>query len=383
MITRTLASLLIAGSLAGNATADLQPEPMGVIESLPAKYPDHWMMVHDASFFHMFEGEVLVVDPLAATAAEQYKGMITASFIAFYQQSSKRNEHYVAETFYSRGARGGERTDVVTIWANDTLAVSGEIEIPAKRISGMPKTIASALTPDERFMLIYNFTPAQSVSVVDLEARKFVAEIDTPGCGFVVPNGKRSFTSICANGSMRTTHMDDDGKAKGHSETPVLFDVNADPVFEGAAMSGGIAYFPTFQGRILPMDVSGETVQAGAPWWLTDENERNWRPGGMKPYATDAAGLGYFLMNPEGGEGTHKDGGSEVWVVDLAKQRRLARIELANWGLSLGTSGSGDNRLLAVTNADMQVDIYRIPVGEFVHTLGVAPQTPFLVHGAR
>ena len=282
MIKRNLTAALSAVILAAltlPASAELQPEPIGKIESLPEEYPDHWMLVHDVSFFHMFEGEILVVDPLATTLKDQYKGMFTASFIAFYEQSAKRNEHYVAESFYSRGSRGGERTDVVTIWDNANLAVTGEIIIPPKRISGMPKVISSGLTPDERFLLIYNFTPAQSVSVVDVENRKFVTEIDTPGCGFAMPNGERSFTSICANGTLRTTHLSADGEADGHDVTEALFDVNADPVFEGAAISGGVAYFPTFEGRIIPVDLNGKQVKAGEPWWLTDESERNWRPG--------------------------------------------------------------------------------------------------------
>ena len=376
----TLLFLLIAGAA---VRADFQPEAIGRVATLPEQYPGHWMMVHDAAFFHMFEGEVLIVDPLAATAAQQLKGMLTASFIADYKRSRTRNEHYVMETFYSRGTRGGDRTDVVTIWDPATLEVSAEIEIPAKRISGMPKTISSGMTPDEKFLLIYNFTPSQSVSVVNLETREFVGEVPTPGCGFIVPTGARGFTSICANGSMRTSVLNDDGSLSNSETSGVLFDAEADPIFEGAAISGGVAYFPTFSGRVLPVDVSGPSIEVGDTWWLSEADERNWRPGGMRPSLADSEGLGYFLMNPEGAEGTHKDGGSEVWVFDLAAGRRIGRIVLENWGISIGTSGAGDNRLLAVTNADLGVDIYRIPDGDFVHALSIEPQTPFLVHGAE
>ena len=38
-----------------------------------------------------------------------------------------------------------------------------EIAIPAKRSSNMPMRASAALTDDDRFLLIYNFTPAQSV----------------------------------------------------------------------------------------------------------------------------------------------------------------------------------------------------------------------------
>ena len=388
MITRKMALTIeacLAACLLTSATwAELQPEPVGVVEKLPAAYPDHWMMVHDE--MGSLEGKIQVVDPLAATGAEQNKGMVTASMMAQYQHSSNRNEHYVAETFYSRGSRGGERTAVVAIWDTDTLALSGEIVIPPKRALGVPKSIHSGLTPDERFMLVYNFTPAQSVSVVDLEARAFVTEIETPGCGFIVPTANRSFTSICSNGTLRTTHLDDDGKDSGHTDTEVLFDVDADPIFANPVISDGTAHFPTYQGRVLPIDVSGETLSAGETWWLSGKGERSWRPGGMLPVSADSAGLGYFLMNPAGGEGTQDDGGSEVWVFDLGARKRLGRIALENWGIALGTSGSGDNRLLAVTaagEAGFQVDIYRIPSGAFVRTLSMALQPPVYVYGSR
>ena len=87
---RWLVSILI--TWVAVAHAEFQPESVGVVETLPGDYPDHWALVHDFSFFHMFEGEVLVIDPLGETAGDQYKGMMTASFIAGYERSSKRNE---------------------------------------------------------------------------------------------------------------------------------------------------------------------------------------------------------------------------------------------------------------------------------------------------
>ena len=365
-----------------NAEA-FKPETIGTIETLPETYPDHWIMVHDFSFEHMTEGEIQIVDPLLERGGDQHKGILTASFIATYQRSKKRKEHYVMETFFSRGGRGGERTDVVTIWDQDTLGVAGEIIIPSKRITGMPKPIASGLIGDERFLGVYNFTPAQSVSIVDLEKRIFVEEVAISGCAFVLPNGKRSFTSICADGAFLTTHLGDEGKAVNRERTAPAFDPNLDPIFEGAAISQGVAYFPTFQGQILPVDIRKDKIEVLDQWWLTDAGERNWRPGGMAPFMVDDDGIGYFLMNPEGGEGTHKDGGAEVWRYDLAKGKRLSRITLNTWGLSLGTSGRGAGKLMHVTNAEMAVDVYRIPSGEYVRTLDTGAATPFMVYGAH
>ena len=380
-------NILTAGVLAlavSASHADFQPEAVGGVDSLPAQYPDHWVMAHDVAFFHMQEGKIVVLDPLGDHLGAQFKGTMTASFIAAYLRGKQRNEHYVLETFYSRGGRGGERTDVVTIYDPSTLTVSAEIEIPPKRITGMPKTTMNGLVGNERFLAVYNFTPAQSVSIVDLDSREFVGEVQTPGCGFVIPNGERSFTSICSNGTFLTSHLDDQGNLAGTSSTDKLFDANDDPVFETAVTVDGTAYLLTFTGEVLPLDVSGEQVSAGARWSLAqNDEEKSWRPGGMNLILADSAGYGYVLMHPEGGEGTHKNGGSEVWIYDLAGAKRLKRMELANWGVSMGTSGTGENRLLFVTNADMGVDVYRAESGEHLRTLSFGAETPFLVHGAH
>ena len=377
-----LVGLLLAAGVAV-AAEPLPPEPFNRYESLPADYPDQWLVVHDLTWFKFLESRMLLVDPLAPTAATQFKGMMGASTGGGYERSRKRGEHYVLETFWSRGTRGGERTDTVTIYDRQTLTVQGEVVIPPKRLSGMPKTIATGLTPDEKYLLVYNFMPAQSVSVVDLEARRFVTEIGTPGCGFVVPTGRRSFFGLCSNGTLRTVHLDEAGSAAGTETSPRFFDADEDPLFESAAIGGGLASFPTFQGRLVSMETGGETPVVGEPWWLSEPAERSWRPGGARPVAADAAGIVYVLMHPDGAEGTHKNGGSEVWVVDPRAKRRLARIVLRNGGLALGTTGRDGQRLLAVTNADLGIDIYRIPDGEFVHTLAVAADAPLVTYGVN
>ena len=375
--------LLAAAAVVPPARADVAAEPLGVIERLPETYPDHWMLVHDISFFHMSEGEIIVVDPLAATQPEQYKGMLTASFMGAYQRSGSRGEQYVIETFTSRGTRGGERTDVVTIYDHATLKMLAEVIIPPKRMSGMPKPIGTGLSADERFLMVYNFTPAQSVSIVDLERREFVAEVPTPGCGMVVPTGQHSFMSLCSNGTLRSSRLDGAGRLIDSQQSERLFDPDVDPLFEAAGIVDGIAYFPTFQGRVLPVDLRSDTPVPGDYWWLTTPAERSWRPAGIRPIIVDAEGTGYVLMQPDGKEGSHKDGGSEVWAFDLESGQRTSRLVLRNWGITLGTSGSGDRRLLAVTNPDMKVDIYRLPAGDFVHTLSIEAQTPLVVHGAH
>ena len=60
--------------------------------------------------------------------------------------------------------------------------------------------------------------------------------------------------------------------------------------------------------------------------------------------------------------------------------KRTGRIKLNTRGISLGTTGTGNMRLLIVTNAEMGLDVYRIPGGDFVQTLSTGAQTPFMVY---
>ena len=120
------AALLWAGAVMAQ---DFAPDPPNLNHRLPASYPEHWLVVHDATFFHMREGRILFVDPQAETVGGQVRAMLSADFMATYEQSPLRQEHYVVESFFSRGGRGGERTDVVTIYDSASLAVEGEVII--------------------------------------------------------------------------------------------------------------------------------------------------------------------------------------------------------------------------------------------------------------
>ena len=369
---------------AGVASADFAPEPMNANLSLPASYPKHWLVVHDAAFFHMREGRYLFVDPHADTVGGQVRGLLSADFIAHYEQSAARGEHYVIESFFSRGGRGGERTDVVTIYDAASLSVSGEIIIPPRRLSSMPERLATALVAEDQLLVVYNFTPGQSLTVVDLEKREFVAEHGIAGCSLAIPTGKAGVTSLCSDGAFLTTTLSDGGASAASVRSEAAFADESDPMFEKAGIIDGIAYFPTFKGDVLPVDLTGEVAVPGERWALASAEEKaaGWRPGGWQLVAADHLGRLYVLMNPDGTDGSHKDGGGEVWVFDAAAKKRIMRIPLPKWGLSVGVS-SAEQPLLVVTNGELQLETYSTATGEMDKTLAVSTQTPFIVRGVR
>lgn len=367
--------------LASSAFGQIPPEATGVIRTLPEHYPGHWVIAQDAAFFHMSDGKFVVVDADSDDPAGRVKGMFNAGFIAQFYQAKTRPEMYVAETYRSRGTRG-ERTDVLTIYDKQSLAPIGEVIIPPKRASAMPTLYHLQLVDDEKIALVYNFTPATSVSVVDVTTRKFLDEIPIPGCSLVYPMAGRAFASLCTNGTMMSVQLDEDGKQASSARTAVFFDANDDPLMEKAAMIDGVAYFPTFLGRLVPVDLNGPEPKVGASWSLIGDEAGGWRPGGIQVTGADASGRLYVLMHPEGHEGTHKNPGTEVWAFDPQARRRLSRISLRSPAITMAVTAD-DEPLLVVTNVDMNVDVYKLETGEYLRTLdNFGAETALMLHAA-
>ena len=209
----------------------------------------HWVWVNDFVFPHMADGMAYLIDGDTG----RYLGTLSTGYSFAHVLLSRDSKLiYSPETYFSRGTRG-TRTDVVTLYDAGTLKVAGEIAIPPKRSSNLPMIANQVLTDDDRFLLIYNFNPAQSVTVVDTEQRKFVREIETPGCALVYPTGPRSFFSVCGDGSLSLVALDDAGGAH-QTRTQPLFNVAGDPVTEKAVRMGDIWYFVSFAGRIYPLE---------------------------------------------------------------------------------------------------------------------------------
>ncbi len=366
------------------AYAALESEPLGQIAQLPEKYPPHWIIAHDISFFNIRDGKGVVFDADADTLAQQFKGMFSSSFAAHFVQAATRPEMYVAETFFSRGTRG-ERIDVLTIYDKRTLAPLGEVLLESNsRSILLPQKFAMQLTADESMALVYNFSPAMSVSVVDLIDRRYLGDIPLPGCAPVYPTGERGFSSLCADGTLYTVMLDGEGQVTSQARTDKFFDADVDPLIEKPAWISGKAYFPSFTGNIYPIDFTSASPVIGEPWPAADEATAGWRIGGLAPSAAHANGSIYFLAHPEGKEGTHRDPGLEVWVFDPSQQKRIARYPLEMPGLSIALTRDSENPLLIVTTVEMKLDVYDAGSGELLRTIsGYSEQTPILVYGAR
>ena len=67
-------------------------------------------------------------------------------------------------------------------------------------------------------------TDATSVSIVDLEERRFVQEITVTGCALVYPAGPRRFGMLCGDGTAMTIHLTAEGELDRIARSPRFFD---------------------------------------------------------------------------------------------------------------------------------------------------------------
>lgn len=284
------------------------------------------LYVTDFVFPHMVDGRLHVVDGTAG----RYVGMVNTGFGGLTTVAPDGSVIYVATTYYPRLYRG-QRSDVVEIHDPQTLELKAEIDIPPKRAQAASYRSMLVPSADGRFLYVQNATPATSVSVVDLASRKFVGEIQTPGCWSIQawPQGHR-FSAICGDGTLMTVTLDEQGQAVSRERSARFFDPDKDPIYIHPEMRGDERYYVSYNGNVYPVRLTGDKPEFAPAWsLLVDARDRKeaWRPGGMQVSALHrASGTLFVNMHDHGEEGSHKNPSKEIWAYDLATQKRVARI---------------------------------------------------------
>jgi methylamine dehydrogenase heavy chain len=358
------------------AFAELPAEPLAV-EPLAPRGDAHWVWMNDLAFFHLPDGRAYLIDADRGRMLAVLSTGFNFNSVLIPRDGSVI---YSPETYFSRGTRG-TRTDVITLYDATTLMPAGEIAIPSKRASAVPMKSLAALTDDDRFLLIYNFTPAQSVTVVDTRSRKFVGELDTAGCALVYPTGPRTFFSICADGGLLSVTIDDAGKAVSRTHSDPLFAVSKDPLTEKAVRLGDTWYFISYDGDIYPIQAAGGHLTVAPRWSVTSAQERaaGWRPGGVQQLAIHRASQRLYAIMHQGPRDTHKDPGNEIWELDLTTHTRLRRITTKNIVSSIEVSQDEHPLLYCAFIGSSTLDIYDASTGTFLRSVSDLASTPALI----
>jgi methylamine dehydrogenase heavy chain len=364
VVTRLLVLAAFAGPALG---APLAPETVGRT-ALPEPQPSWFTMLgRDSSYiFDAADGEM--------------KGLISHSgFSPAIVSLPSRKEAYVVESYYSRGVTG-TRSDVLTIVNLADLSTKAEIEIPAKA-AALSFRHHIGLLGDERHVVVFNMTPAQSVSIVDVVERKFVGEIAIPGCAIIMPTGARGFLTICGDGTLQLIRLDGSGAEAARVRTKPFFVVEEDPVFDRVVQTRDGWLLVSHEGLVREVSVEGDRIAVGEAWpMLSDEDktgaddekggtsksksrssgsatEESWRPGGFQPFTMHrGSSLLYSLMH-KGKVDTQDENGTEIWVFDTERRKRVARLELPVEASNILSSQEPVPRLY-VYDKDSKLHIY-------------------------
>jgi methylamine dehydrogenase heavy chain len=372
-------SLLLATVLAANlAVAEefpnpLPKEPIPNVATLPEHYPTTWAFLD-------YSGARFELRNVGSDAHEAKGNLPARESTAALLVSTQRPEIYLADTVWSRGSFG-TRTDFIDIYDPKTLTLKGEIVLPGPRGLMSPREGTFSFTDSERMGLIFNFTPASAVTIVDLVGRKVLGKVDIPGCSLAYPTGERGFTALCQSGTALTVRLDAQGKVVGRSETTTFNALDTDPVFTSSALINKIRYFPTMQGNVRPLDLSGDDAKVLPAWSLVSPEEaaQHWAPGGWQVSATDEKRLFYVLMHPDAHEGTQKIAGPEVWVFDVTTRKRVSRLRLVRPGVSIAVTLNSEPMLLVQTTTGL--DVYNAGTGAWLRTLQLPGlNTRMLIH---
>ena len=341
VITATLMLLAFA-----SANAQIAPQTLGPPEKMPPIGTNWFLSVSDRGGY--------VFD---ATSGEMYGMLRTSNFTPAIQPSADRSEFYMAASYFSRGTYG-QRTDVLTIQDYENLSVIADVEIPAK-IGALNFRGYIGLMSDGRHVGVSNLTPAQSVSIVDVENRALVGEISTPGCSLILPVENNDFLTMCGDGTLMLVQLDDDGEESGRVRSRKFFELQEDPVYDRPVETADGWLMLSNNGKAYEVEVAGTNIDISDPWdFVTGEDAAdNWWPGGNQ-LVTVQRNLGIFYVTMHQGEQySHHEAGTEIWVYSLAGKRRIARLELEEPASSIMVTQE-DEPLLIVGGNNKDTRVY-------------------------
>lgn len=342
-----LSRFMIGVLVAGIATLSpaLSEFEVATVETLPDHEGKGWFWVAGSRMPHATDGRAFLFDE----NGKQLGQLMTGYWFANLVPADRRGEILAVETYFSRGTRG-KRTDLIAAYDPNTLSPLWEVEIPPKRINPVKPTGSAVLSDDEKFLLVVNYTPAQSVSIVDVENRRFVQEIETPGCSVLYAGGNRDFFSICGDGGFLHLRVSETGQTTIVERTAPLFDPVSDFLSIAASRIGDIWYFVSKQNNVYAIRMTEQGIILTDQWSLVTKSERgsDWRISGFQHTAAhDASGRLFVLMH-QGEEHTFEQPGTHVWIYDVAEKKKIKEVAMRDLTMGIGVSQGEQPKILTL-----------------------------------
>ncbi|MCW5714787.1 MAG: hypothetical protein KIT43_09780 [Bauldia sp.] len=307
-----------------------------------------------------------------------YKGGMGTGMMAQSVVSADGLTAYTMSTYLSR-LTYGDTLMVLQAFDIATLTPTLEVVLPPKIAMVGPYEHLLQLSADERFALVMNATPAASVTIVDLVAGEVTAEIPTPGCWEIYPaTTGLKWTMLCGDGTARTFVMNDAGTEVVSQEATPVFDADTDPLFVHAERGAGDELiFVSYGGSVYSISDAGTAPELLSTFSFADDLELPYAPGGYQLTAYNEANDVLFVtVHADPYDGSHKDGSTEIWVVDLANEALLYRLQPEEHGfISLEVTDGDRPVLYGFTEHSYTVHVFDIdltaPFGIIMTETGV------------
>lgn len=284
-------------------------------------------------------------------------------------------------TTYSRISRG-EREDYVEVFDPVSFKPVADIEIPVEAHRFLVGTYPSmsALSPDNKTLLYYQFSPAPAVGVIDIEGKAFKRMLEVPDCYHIFPTAADNFFMHCRDGSLAKVTFDANSDAAPEVTHSEVFHPEDEYLVNHPAYSqkAGRLVWPTYEGKIYQFDLSsGEAKALNTIEGLTEEERAdNWRPGGWQLTAYHRPSNRIYMLVDQRAEWTHKTPSRYVVVIDADSGERIAKHELGHDIDSVAVSQDADPLLYGLSTGGKTLYIYNAETGEelrSVNQLGHGP----------
>jgi len=379
LATQGLASAVLIGALAASGAVAQSAAPPAPTTSTPGLEPEtpytnklpaasaHWGIFRggwEGGGTRIFDGDT-----------GKMVGQLSTSRWSDVSLDPTRKAWYVSETIWTKINRG-TRQDFIAVYDPATLNLITEIAMPGRLIIGAQNN-NFAISDDGKTAFVYNFSPASSVNVVDLEKKKMAQVVELPGCASFVPVAGVGFSALCSDGTIATANLT--GKAPVITHSQPFFKAAEDPIFDSYVYDRAkkMAVFVTYTGLVRTATL-GTSPVVGDAWSLqaaaglrpgdTKPLDINWVPGGRQMTALHRkTGMLYVLMH-RGEYWTQKEDGEELWVVDLAARKIVKRVPLKEKGSNINVT-QDDKPLLFMGGDGGKVIVMDLATYEQKHEL--------------
>lgn len=351
-----LAMIVAAPAMAGPAS--VEPEE-STLTTLPSPKPS-WVFLQ--------RGVALPGTTVFDTSTGKYVAQIETPILGDLAIDPAGKHYYVAETVWTRRLHG-TRQNFISVYDAHTLTLEGDIDIPGRILVGNRER-DFVVSDDGKTGYVYDFSPISSINVIDLVKRKFVKNVELPGCADLIPNQGVGVVSLCSDGSLASVNLT--GDKADITRTDPFFNATGDPVFDDVQFdrTKAEAVMLSYSGLVYTAKLGAKPV-VSAPFSIqeaaglrkgeTRPLDLNWYPTGHQPSALHRASGHLYVLMHAGEFWSHKDNATEIWDLDLAARKVVKRIAVDGGPNVINVTQEPEPKLVVLSDGDGGNTGYALP----------------------